>query len=83
MCVFKLILDSNYNYNYNYKKKIKDFIFNWYIICSGMFYERHLKYIKLNTEFVYFTKMNLTYLLKVRKMQLFNNNLGLILCKVV
>ncbi|XP_006617701.1 alpha-1,3-mannosyl-glycoprotein 2-beta-N-acetylglucosaminyltransferase [Apis dorsata] len=33
-------------------------------VSNGMFYERHLKYIKLNTEFVYFTKMNLTYLLK-------------------
>ncbi|XP_033364754.1 alpha-1,3-mannosyl-glycoprotein 2-beta-N-acetylglucosaminyltransferase [Bombus vosnesenskii] len=33
-------------------------------VSNGMFYERHLKYIKLNTEFVHFTKMNLTYLLK-------------------
>ena len=33
-------------------------------VSNGMFYERHLKYIKLNTEYVYFTKMNLTYLLK-------------------
>ena len=35
-----------------------------------MFYERHLKYIKLNTEFVHFTRMNLTYLLKVRKVRI-------------
>lgn len=33
-------------------------------VSNGMFYERHLKYIKLNTQFVHFTKMNLTYLLK-------------------
>ncbi|KAK1123384.1 hypothetical protein K0M31_008096 [Melipona bicolor] len=33
-------------------------------VSNGMFYERHLKYIKLNTEFVHFTRMNLTYLLK-------------------
>nr|XP_012144756.1 PREDICTED: alpha-1,3-mannosyl-glycoprotein 2-beta-N-acetylglucosaminyltransferase isoform X2 [Megachile rotundata] len=33
-------------------------------VSNGMFYERHLKYIKLNTEYVHFTKMNLTYLLK-------------------
>ncbi|CAL7942360.1 unnamed protein product [Xylocopa violacea] len=34
-------------------------------VSNGMFYERHLKYIKLNTQFVHFTRMNLTYLLKV------------------
>ncbi|CAL7942362.1 unnamed protein product [Xylocopa violacea] len=33
-------------------------------VSNGMFYERHLKYIKLNTQFVHFTRMNLTYLLK-------------------
>lgn len=33
-------------------------------VSNGMFYERHLKFIKLNTQFVHFTKMNLTYLLK-------------------
>ncbi|KZC11364.1 Alpha-1,3-mannosyl-glycoprotein 2-beta-N-acetylglucosaminyltransferase [Dufourea novaeangliae] len=33
-------------------------------VSNGMFYERHLKYIKLNTEHVYFTNMNLTYLSK-------------------
>ena len=31
---------------------------------SGMFYEKHLKYIKLNEKFVPFTKMNLSYLTK-------------------
>lgn len=29
-----------------------------------MFYEKHLKYIKLNEKFVPFTKINLTYLVK-------------------
>nr|XP_023028780.1 alpha-1,3-mannosyl-glycoprotein 2-beta-N-acetylglucosaminyltransferase-like [Leptinotarsa decemlineata] len=29
-----------------------------------MFFEKHLKFIKLNEEFVPFTKMNLSYLLK-------------------
>lgn len=33
-------------------------------ISNGLFYEKHLKYIKLNEDFVPFTKMNLTYLLK-------------------
>ncbi|XP_076237692.1 alpha-1,3-mannosyl-glycoprotein 2-beta-N-acetylglucosaminyltransferase isoform X2 [Calliopsis andreniformis] len=33
-------------------------------VSNGMFYERHLKYIKLNTKFVHFTGMNLSYLLK-------------------
>lgn len=29
-----------------------------------MFFEKHLKYIQLNTQYVSFTKLNLTYLLK-------------------
>lgn len=29
-----------------------------------MFFEKHLKYIKLNNQFVSFTKLNLSYLLK-------------------
>lgn len=29
-----------------------------------MYFEKHLKYIKLNEEFVPFSKMNLTYLMK-------------------
>lgn len=33
-------------------------------VSNGMFYEKHLKFIKLNTEYVHFTKMNLSYLLK-------------------
>jgi alpha-1,3-mannosyl-glycoprotein beta-1,2-N-acetylglucosaminyltransferase len=37
----------------------------FYFIFSGLFYEKHLKFIKLNEEFVPFTQKNLTYLLKV------------------
>ncbi|XP_049781255.1 alpha-1,3-mannosyl-glycoprotein 2-beta-N-acetylglucosaminyltransferase isoform X2 [Schistocerca cancellata] len=33
-------------------------------VSNGHFYEKHLKYIKLNEKFVPFTKMNLNYLLK-------------------
>ncbi|EEB15549.1 alpha-1,3-mannosyl-glycoprotein 2-beta-N-acetylglucosaminyltransferase, putative [Pediculus humanus corporis] len=33
-------------------------------VSNGLFYEKHLKYIKLNNQFVSFTKLNLTYLLK-------------------
>nr|XP_023025074.1 alpha-1,3-mannosyl-glycoprotein 2-beta-N-acetylglucosaminyltransferase-like [Leptinotarsa decemlineata] len=33
-------------------------------VSNGMFFEKHLKFIKLNEEFVPFTKMNLSYLLK-------------------
>ncbi|XP_072382141.1 alpha-1,3-mannosyl-glycoprotein 2-beta-N-acetylglucosaminyltransferase isoform X1 [Diabrotica undecimpunctata] len=33
-------------------------------VSNGMFFEKHLKYIKLNEEFVSFTKQNLTYLQK-------------------
>ncbi|RWS16140.1 Alpha-1:3-mannosyl-glycoprotein 2-beta-N-acetylglucosaminyltransferase-like protein [Dinothrombium tinctorium] len=33
-------------------------------VSNGLFYEKHLKYIKLNEKFVPFTKLNLTYLLK-------------------
>lgn len=32
---------------------------------SGLFFEKHLRYIKLSEHFVSFTKMNLTHLLKV------------------
>ncbi|KAJ9593982.1 hypothetical protein L9F63_014623 [Diploptera punctata] len=34
------------------------------LCCSGHFYEKHLKFIKLNEKFVPFTQRNLTYLLK-------------------
>ncbi|KAL0102038.1 hypothetical protein PUN28_018529 [Cardiocondyla obscurior] len=33
-------------------------------VSNGLFFEKHLKYIKLNEQFVPFTKMNLSYLLK-------------------
>ncbi|CAH0551989.1 unnamed protein product [Brassicogethes aeneus] len=33
-------------------------------VSNGMFFEKHLKFIKLNEEFVPFSKMNLTYLRK-------------------
>ncbi|XP_063228833.1 alpha-1,3-mannosyl-glycoprotein 2-beta-N-acetylglucosaminyltransferase isoform X2 [Bacillus rossius redtenbacheri] len=33
-------------------------------VSNGHFYEKHLKFIKLNEKFVPFTQMNLTYLLK-------------------
>ncbi|XP_066142768.1 alpha-1,3-mannosyl-glycoprotein 2-beta-N-acetylglucosaminyltransferase [Euwallacea fornicatus] len=33
-------------------------------VSNGMYFEKHLKYIKLNEESVPFSKMNLTYLLK-------------------
>lgn len=33
-------------------------------VSNGLFFEKHLKYIKLNEKFVPFTKMNLSYLIK-------------------
>ncbi|XP_030757030.1 alpha-1,3-mannosyl-glycoprotein 2-beta-N-acetylglucosaminyltransferase [Sitophilus oryzae] len=33
-------------------------------VSNGMYFDRHLKFIKLNEKFVPFTEMNLTYLLK-------------------
>ncbi|XP_031332822.1 alpha-1,3-mannosyl-glycoprotein 2-beta-N-acetylglucosaminyltransferase [Photinus pyralis] len=33
-------------------------------VSNGLFFEKHLKYIKLNEVFVPFTKMNLSYLMK-------------------
>lgn len=33
---------------------------------SGLFFDKYLKHIKLSEQFVHFTKMNLSYLLKVR-----------------
>lgn len=38
---------------------------------SGLFFEKHLRYIKLSEHFVSFTKMNLTHLLKVWPIQFF------------
>lgn len=32
--------------------------------CSGLFFEKHLKFIKLGEEFVDFTKKDLSYLMK-------------------
>lgn len=40
--------------------------------CSGLFFDKHLKYIKLNEKKVEFTKMDLTYLLKVNMIRLRN-----------
>lgn len=34
-------------------------------LFSGLFFDKYLRYIKLSEEFVPFTKMNLSYLLKV------------------
>lgn len=39
--------------------------FHWSRFCSGLFFDKHLKYIKLNEKKIEFTKMDLTYLLKV------------------
>lgn len=36
----------------------------FFLLYSGLFFEKHLKFIKLNEKSVPFTKMNLTYLLK-------------------
>ncbi|XP_018327378.1 alpha-1,3-mannosyl-glycoprotein 2-beta-N-acetylglucosaminyltransferase [Agrilus planipennis] len=38
--------------------------FGKYGVSNGMYYEKHLKYIKLNEEFVPFSKMDLSYLMK-------------------
>ncbi|KRZ03449.1 Alpha-1,3-mannosyl-glycoprotein 2-beta-N-acetylglucosaminyltransferase [Trichinella zimbabwensis] len=42
----------------------------------GLFYEKHLKSIKLNTKFVRFTAMNLTYLLKENYEKLFSSQVN-------
>lgn len=33
-------------------------------VSNGLFYEKHLKFINLNTQYIRFTSLNLTYLLK-------------------
>lgn len=43
------------------------FIFR-FIFYSGLFYEKHLKYIKLNDKAVEFTKMDLSFLHKVKSL---------------
>lgn len=40
-------------------------------VSNGLFFEKHLKYIKLNEVFVPFTKMNLSYLTKVSDVHIF------------
>ena len=39
--------------------------FRLFFHCSGLFFDKYLKYIKLDEDFVQFSKMNLSYLLKV------------------
>lgn len=43
------------------------------VVFSGLFFDKHLKYIKLSEDFVSFTKMNLTYLQKVILKSLFKS----------
>lgn len=45
-------------------KLMNEFKFS-YFNFSGLFFDKHLKFIKLSEDFVTFTKMNLTYLQKV------------------
>ncbi|KRY47284.1 Alpha-1,3-mannosyl-glycoprotein 2-beta-N-acetylglucosaminyltransferase [Trichinella britovi] len=45
-------------------------------VSKGLFYEKHLKSIKLNTKFVHFTAMNLTYLLKENYEKLFSSQVN-------
>ncbi|KRZ67413.1 Alpha-1,3-mannosyl-glycoprotein 2-beta-N-acetylglucosaminyltransferase [Trichinella papuae] len=45
-------------------------------VSKGLFYEKHLKSIKLNTKFVRFTAMNLTYLLKENYEKLFSSQVN-------
>ena len=37
------------------------------LICSGQFFEQHLKFIKLNDVMVRFTRQSMSYLLKVKQ----------------
>lgn len=45
------------------------------MILSGLFFEKHLKYIKLNESPVDFTKLNMSYLLRVSIIILTDDNL--------
>lgn len=45
------------------------------MIFSGLFFEKHLKYIKLNESPVDFTKLNMSYLLRVSIIILTDDNL--------
>lgn len=36
------------------------------VFCSGLFFDKYLKHIKLAEDFVQFTKINMSYLLKVQ-----------------
>lgn len=37
-----------------------------FVFCSGLFFDKYLKHIKLAEDFVQFTKINMSYLLKVQ-----------------
>lgn len=37
-----------------------------WVFCSGLFFDKYLKHIKLSEDFVQFTKINMSYLLKVK-----------------
>ena len=49
-------------------------------LCSrGQFYEKHLKFIKLNEHYVPFTKKNMTYLRKVSATAFRLNNIHFVI----
>jgi len=37
----------------------------FFVFYSGLFFDKYLKHIKLSEDFVQFTKINMSYLLKV------------------
>lgn len=54
---------KNWSFQVRFDDFFKFFIKNVFFDCfSGLFYEKHLKYIKLNEKFVPFSKMNMSYL---------------------
>lgn len=57
--------NRSFEVRYNFQFDLCHCVCMYIIYFSGLFFEKHLKYIKLNGLFVPFTKMDLNYLLKV------------------
>lgn len=62
----KLACPSEFNMEFPLSMKHELTIFCVCIFCSGLFFDKYLKHIKLAEDFVQFTKINMSYLLKVQ-----------------
>lgn len=62
----KLACLSEFDMKFPLSMKHELTIFCVCVFCSGLFFDKYLKHIKLAEDFVQFTKINMSYLLKVQ-----------------